>query len=365
MPSPSSKSAAPSCSVLVTDPKLLDRSLVAGAIGWERQQGSWVVLCVPSLVPVYVERAQRLAYAFGHPFTAEEMPRVQEMFREKVKAGFSASPYSRLVVRYGTAPPPERGLVWQLETFVVSPQEQAEQFVVNRPPEQFEAFPDAMVMAVADAVSTDAAAPSLDILDIGGGTGRNGLALAAAGHQVTVLDSNAVMLRALGDRLAERSEKSQVTVIEGSVLDERVVFPSNGFDLVILTGVLPYFSSLEELQQVFQQVAIALKPGGQVLLDAFVTTDDYQPTGLAREMGRISDAMMFQPSTLDEAIAGTGLGLVGEDDAWAYEMENLEPEAKEARQWLESWAMAKRIFALPKGQRPPVVLKWLRYSKQS
>ncbi|MEM6502856.1 MAG: class I SAM-dependent methyltransferase [Cyanobacteria bacterium P01_C01_bin.89] len=356
-------SPAPSCSVLVTDPQLLDRALMGGAVSWERLQGSWAVLCVPSLVPTYVERAQRLAQAFGHPFTAEEMPRLRELFREKVQAGYDASPYSRLVVRYGTVPPPDRGLMWQLETVVVSPQNQAEQFIVNRPPDQFEAFPDAMVMAVATEMGADG--QILKVLDIGGGTGRNGLTLATAGHQVTVLDSNEVMLQAFGDRLAKLPNAEQITVIEGSVLDSNVVFPTNCFDLVILSGVLPYFSSLEELKEVFSRVSGALKPGGQVLLDAFITTDGYQPNQLAQEMGRVSDAMMFPPSMLAAAVAQTGLGLVAEEDAWAYETANLEPKAKQARQWLESWASAKRIFALPQGQRPPVVLKWLRYGKQS
>ncbi|MEM9244884.1 MAG: methyltransferase domain-containing protein, partial [Cyanobacteria bacterium P01_F01_bin.153] len=170
---------------------------------------------------------------------------------------------------------------------------------------------------------------------------------------------------ALGDRLSKLPEADQITVVEGSVLDNNVVFPTNCFDLVVLSGVLPYFSSVEELKEVFNRVAGALKAGGQMLLDAFVTTDGYQPNQLAREMGRVSDAMMFPPSMLKTAVAETGLVLVEEEDAWAYEMANLQPKAKQARQWLESWALAKRIFALPKGQRPPVVLKWLRYGKQS
>ncbi|MGD1852258.1 MAG: class I SAM-dependent methyltransferase, partial [Cyanophyceae cyanobacterium] len=263
-------SPAPSCNVLVTDSKLLDRALVGGAVGWERLQGSWAVLCVPSLVPTYVERAQRLAQGFGHPFTAEEMPRLQSLFREKVQAGYDASPYSRLVVRYGTAPPPDQGLMWQLETVVVSPQNQAEQFIVNRPPNQFESFPDAMVMAVAAKISAEkqgnGEASALRILDIGGGTGRNGLPLAAAGNQVTGLDSNEVMLQALGERRSQQPEDHPITVIEGAVLDSNVVFPTNSFDLVILSGVLPYFSSLEELRKVFTQGAKALMSGGQILL---------------------------------------------------------------------------------------------------
>ncbi|MGD1851175.1 MAG: class I SAM-dependent methyltransferase, partial [Cyanophyceae cyanobacterium] len=241
--------------------------------------------------------------------------------------------------------------------------------IVNRQPNQFESFPDAMVMAVAAKISAEkqgnGAARALRILDIGGGTGRNGLPLAAAGHQVTVLDSNEVMLQALGDRRSQQPEDHPITGIEGAGFDSNVVFPTNSFDLVILSGVLPYFSSLEELRKVFTQGAKALMSGGQILLDAFITTEPYEPTQLAREMGRVSDAMMFPPSLLEMAIAQTGLTLVSEEDAWTYEMENLEPRAKEARRWLVSLALAKRIFALPKGQRPPVILKWLRYLKQT
>lgn len=344
----------------MTDPAVLDRALMSGALGWEGVRGEWVLLCVPSLVPTYVERIQRLAQGFGHPFTAAEIPRLQAMLQSKIQAGCEASPYSRVVVRYGTMSPPNRGLAWKMETVVVSPQDQAARFVAAHPPQEFEAHPDAMVMATAAAMGQGR---SLNVLDIGGGTGRNGLALAAVGHQVTVLDSNGVMLQALDERLAQVSAPSQVTVVEGSVLDERILLPTDRFDLVILTGVVPYFSSLAELQRLFGRVAATVRAGGQVLLDAFVTTDGYEPTQLALEMGRISDAIMVPPSVLERAIAGTGLTLVAEEDAWDYEMTHLSSDAKQARQWLESWALAKRIFALPPGQRPPVALKWLRYAK--
>ncbi|MEM1427630.1 MAG: hypothetical protein AAGF75_13900, partial [Cyanobacteria bacterium P01_H01_bin.130] len=98
-------------------------------------------------------------------------------------------------------------------------------------------------------------------------------------------------------------------------------------------------------------------------LDAFVTSEGYEPTQLAQEMGRVSDAMMFPPAVLEAALEGTALTLVADDDAWDYEMARLSPEAKTARQWLESWALGQRIFALPVGQRPPVSLRWLRYQK--
>ena len=364
VPTPS----GPACSVLVDDPAILDRALVAGSVNWEQVRGEWALLCVPSLVPTYVERVLRLAQALGHPFKPEELPQLKELFRTKAQAGYEKSPYSRLLVRYGSATPPEKGLLWQLNIVVVSPLDQAQQFVSARPPEEFEAFPDAMVMDVATSLAETGtekggAQRSLSILDIGGGTGRNALALKSFGHKVTVLDSNGVMLDALYRRLAQLPTPNGVKVIEGSVLDDRILLPKNNFDYVILTGVLPYFSSLEELQQVFERVAIALKSGGQVLLDAFVASDGYEPTQLAQEMGRISDAMMFTPSMLDAAIAGTALTLVADADAWTYEMDHLSPKAKEARQWLESWALAQRIFALPVGQRPPISLRWLRYQK--
>ena len=356
--------SGPACSVLVNDPALLDRALAAGSVNWEQVRGEWALLCVPSLVTTYVERSQRLAQALGSPFKPEELPQLAELFRTKVQEGYDKSPYSRLVVRYVTAMPPAKGLIWRLDLVVVSPQDQAQRFVSARPPEQFEAFPDAMVMDVAAALAeTDGAQRSLSILDIGGGTGRNALALKRFGHKVTVLDSNGVMLDALQTRLAQLPTPNGVKVIEGSILDDRILLPKNSFDYVILTGVLPYFSSLEELRQVFERVAIALKPEGQVLLDSFVTSDGYEPTQLAQEMGRVSDAMMFPPAMLEAAIEGTALTFVADEDAWAYEMAHLSPEAKEARQWLESWALAKRIFALPVGQRPPVSLRWLRYQK--
>lgn len=96
------------------------------------------------------------------------------------------------------------------------------------------------------------------ILDLGGGNGRDAVALAKQGHRVTVLDFSAEMM-ADGRDLAE-VEGVSITFQEGDVRQLADTFAAASFDVVLCHNVLQYVG--EAITAVLQAIYHVLKPGG-------------------------------------------------------------------------------------------------------
>lgn len=101
------------------------------------------------------------------------------------------------------------------------------------------------------------------ILDLCCGHGRHAVALAGRGYQVTGQDLSEPFLR--GAREAAAARGVAVAWVHGDM--RRIPFEDE-FDAVLnLFTAFGYFDREEENQQVLEQVAKALRPGGVFLLD--------------------------------------------------------------------------------------------------
>jgi S-adenosylmethionine-dependent methyltransferase len=113
------------------------------------------------------------------------------------------------------------------------------------------------------------------VLDAGCGQGTQALRLAAAGHDVTAVDSSPSLLGALRDQAAASGVR--VRTVEADLLE----MPAEGvFDVVLCQGVLMYF---EDPAPVLDALAARVSPGG--LLSLLVRNGD----GLALRPGLQGD----------------------------------------------------------------------------
>jgi len=116
------------------------------------------------------------------------------------------------------------------------------------------------------------------ILDLGAGTGRVALDLAAAGHDVTALDSDAVLLDELARRARERG--LEVACLQ---TDARSIGPIGSFSLVIAPmQFLQIMGGAAGRAELLASVAGCLAPGGTFAtaiadLDEAVAAEDAPP----------------------------------------------------------------------------------------
>jgi SAM-dependent methyltransferase len=118
-----------------------------------------------------------------------------------------------------------------------------------------------MWQAVADAVEIAGAGTTLDVLDLGGGTGSDAVRLAQLGHRVTVVDPSPDALASLHRRGIEAGLDQPVTGVQGDATDLPEHVPPSAFDLVVCHGVLEY---VDDPTDALATVATVLRPGGHV-----------------------------------------------------------------------------------------------------
>ncbi len=125
-------------------------------------------------------------------------------------------------------------------------------------------FTDEHSQAEAHAVARFLDLPSgASVLDLACGQGRHAIALARMGHTLTGLDLSPLLLARAA--VVAAANGVAVTWVEGDMRD----LPWEGaFDACInLTTAFGYFATDEENEAVLRQVAKALKPGGQFLIE--------------------------------------------------------------------------------------------------
>jgi SAM-dependent methyltransferase len=109
------------------------------------------------------------------------------------------------------------------------------------------------------------------VLELGVGTGRLAVPMAAAGLRVVGVDSSQPML----DRLTARDPAGTVTVIRGDMVDD---LPEGPFDAA-LVAYNTIFNILDGdgQQRCFDAVAARLRPGSTFVVEAFVPDADRPP----------------------------------------------------------------------------------------
>jgi 2-polyprenyl-3-methyl-5-hydroxy-6-metoxy-1,4-benzoquinol methylase len=129
------------------------------------------------------------------------------------------------------------------------------------------------------------AAGTLDVVDIGGGTGGFAVALARLGHRVTVVDPSPDALAALERRAAESGVAGTVRAAQGDLATAFEVSAPRSVDAVLCHGVLEF---ADDPAEGCRTVSGLLRPGGV----ASILAANRTAVVLARVLGgHVSEAM--------------------------------------------------------------------------
>lgn len=161
------------------------------------------------------------------------------------------------------------------------------------------------------------------VLELGVGTGRLAVPMAALGLQVVGLDSSEAML----DKLAERDRDGSVRRIRGDMVDD---IPPGPFD-----GVLIAYNTIFNLlgdgdqQRLFDRVAERLAPDGVFVVEAVVPDDEIAPAG-----GSVS----LRSMTTGRVVLSVTLNRPDEQRAEGQFIELSESAGVRLRPWSIRWA---------------------------
>lgn len=151
----------------------------------------------------------------------------------------------------------------------------------------------------------DTLQPAARVLDVGGGTGQYAVALAAAGHAVTLID--------LSPRLLERARahaqdrKIQLAAVhEGNAVDLSR-FDTASFDAVLLMGPLYHLPHESDRLQALREAHRVLTHGGS-LIASFLTR--YAPL---RRLARTNPRDVLTHAARYETLLTTGVLADGEE----------------------------------------------------
>jgi len=140
-------------------------------------------------------------------------------------------------------------------------------------------------------VDVAAAVPALPVLELGVGTGRLAIPLAAEGLDVVGLDASEAML----ETLARKDPTRSVRTCLGDMVDGQ---PAGPFALVFV-AFNTFFNLLTEHRQeaCFRAVAERLSPGGAFVVEAFVP--EPQPGSSVAVRSITTDSVVLSVSTHD------------------------------------------------------------------
>lgn len=309
----------------------------------------------------YVSLCNTIFAGLGRTFSRDELDQLRSLLAKEIDTAFKGSNRSNIVISW-EAP------VGSTLNYFIKPEwstlEQAyDNWVATRQPPLFGTMPDARVWALA----TEAADPrACRVLDIGGGTGRNALALARRGHPVDVVELTPKFAEIL--RAEAYKHLLDVRVIDRDVF-ETLDDLQHDYQLIVLSEVVSDFRSPEQLRAIFELAAQCLSPGGKLVFNTFVPRPGYlsddavrELGDAARELGQQVHTTIFTGDEINAAAAGLPFEFVSNDSVHDYEKENLPAGVWPPTGWYADWVSGVDVFDVPREQSP-IEMRWLVYQK--
>lgn len=319
-------------------------------------EGQITVPAVPGMIDEYVQLCANLCATLGVPYTPEQSIQLRKVLEGELAKAFTASQRSDIAISFHL--PFGTGLNYQVKAEWRTVEGDYDNWVATRPPPLFGTEPDARVVALAREAGDP---PTVRVLDVGAGTGRNALALARLGYPVDAVE----MAPKFADVMRSEAERESlgVRVIQSDVFTA-VEGVHDEYQLMVLAEVVPDFRTTHELRGLFELAADCLAPGGRLVFNTFLARAGYTPDNTARELGQQCNTMIFTRDEVTGAAAQLPLELVADDSAYEYEKAHLPEGAWPPTGWFEGWSSGLDVFDVPRDESP-IELRWLVYQKSA
>ncbi|MEI9950006.1 MAG: class I SAM-dependent methyltransferase [Pseudomonadota bacterium] len=319
-------------------------------------KGEVLLPCMPVMAEEFAAKLTTVWATLGRPISSEEREQLRIGLRAALTHGYEVSPHGEILISWEASP--GGPVTYQAELHPRSLSERYDDWAESRTGPLFGTAPDAKVMSVAATLGDAGGAP---VLDVGAGTGRNALALAAKGHLADAIELVPAFCKALRESAA--SSALPLRVFEADVLSETLRLERARYRLAFASEVLTHFGTVEEARALFVKLADALAPGGLLLFNAFLGRNGYEPDRLAREFGHTWFTSLFSRSDLSFLVDELPFELVSDESAFEFEKAHTEPTAWPPTTWFESWSQGSNVFDVPIG-KAPIDLRWLVYRRK-
>ncbi len=140
-------------------------------------------------------------------------------------------------------------------------------------------------LGLVDAVARDLGRETLDVVELGGGSGRIAVPLGVAEHRVTAIDASPAQLERLRQRAETAGVSTQTCAVLGDMRELARLVPAGTADVVLVPfrGMLHVTPERDELLRAIHAV---LRPGGVLAFDVFHPTAEQVGTTDGRWLHR-------------------------------------------------------------------------------
>ena len=338
-------------------PRAADAALLASLDRRIRSEGEISFPAAPALLDLYMRRLASLFASTGKRFSRAELSALRSLLEPRLRDGFEQSPHCRIHVKWQPEDPPGTGVDYRIWLVTGTLEAEYDVWASSREPPFFGAHPDAKLLHLVQALKNPG---RQRILDIGAGTGRNTLALARAGYAVHALETTPAFCSTL--RGVARAEHLPIEVIEANVLAPELVLGRARYSLILCSEVTGHFRGTADLRRLFERAARWTRKGGSLLVNAFIASQGFEPSSLAREFSQIAWSTVYTQKDLAQALRGLPFSQVSNEPAFAYEKAHQPSEGWPPTSWFENWSRGFNCYQVKQGL-PPMELRWLHYRK--
>lgn len=194
------------------------------------------------------------------------------------------------------------------------------------------------------------AGPHGSVLELGVGTGRLAIPLAARVARVVGIDTSARML----DHLAAADPTGTVVTVRGDMVDD---LPDGPFDVVLAAyNTVFNLTSRERQQDCFHRVADRLADGGRFVVEAFVPRDDPdRPRGSQVSVRSMTVDSVVLSASVHDAVTQTAEGQF---------VEITESGGVRLRPWSIRWADPDELDEMAAAAGFAVTERWGDYDRR-